>query len=98
MGTDVIQVYATPPKSPAMPAGAPLQNLIGFQKVEVAKGASRTVGVPIDPAQLETAMADGTRTLVSGAYTLSVGGHQPNDQEGDRGTSGPTVTATIHIS
>ena len=95
-GADVVQVYATPPRSSAMPKGAPLQNLIGFEKVAVAKGTSRTVQVPVDTAQLETAMADGTRTLVPGAYTLSVGGHQPNDAEGTA-AAGPTLTATIHV-
>ena len=31
---------------------------------------------------METAMEDGTRKLVPGSYTLSVGGHQPGDKEG----------------
>ena len=53
--------------------------------------------VPIDSEQLETAMADGTRTLVPGAYTLSVGNHQPHDAEGTA-AAGPTLTATLHVS
>ena len=53
--------------------------------------------MPIDSEQLETAMADGTRTLVPGAYTLSVGNHQPHDAEGTA-AAGPTLTATLHVS
>lgn len=34
-----------------MPKGAPLQNLIGFAKVSLPKGASKTVEVPIDTLQ-----------------------------------------------
>ena len=92
------RVYATPPKSAKLPPGAPLQNLIGFTKVDVSKGDSKTVDVAVDSTQLETAMPDGTRVLVAGKYTLSVGGHQPNDAEGIVGSSGKVVSATIIVS
>lgn len=92
------RVYATPPKSAKLPAGAPLQNLIGFTKVEISKGESKTVDVDVDSAQLETAMPDGTRALVAGRYMLSVGGHQPNDAEGSAGSSGKVVSATITVN
>jgi hypothetical protein len=65
-------------------------------KVELAEGASQTVDVPVDTAQLETVMEDGTRKLVGGAYTLSVGGHQPGDVEGN--AVAPCLTATITVA
>ena len=91
------RVYATPPKSAKLPSGGPLQNLIGFTKVEISKGDSKTVDVTVDSTQLETAMPDGTRALVAGKYVLSVGGHQPNDAEGTAGSSGKVVSATITV-
>ena len=92
------RVYASPPKSAKLPTGAPLQNLIGFTKVQIPKGESKTVDVDVDSAQLETAMPDGTRALVPGTYTLSVGGHQPNDVEGTAGSSGKVVGTSITVS
>lgn len=98
-GAEVVQVYAAPSKEAAakMPKAAPLKNLVGFVKVEVPKGSSKVVEVPVDTTQLETAMEDGTRVLVPGSYTLSVGGHQPGDSEGDAGSSGKAVSATIAV-
>ena len=58
-GEEVVQCYATPPKSRQMPVAAPLQNLVGFVKVAIAKGSSKVVVVPVDTSQLETAMEDG---------------------------------------
>ena len=62
----VRRVYARPSKSAKLPTGAPLQNLIGFTKVEISKGDAKTVDVTVDSTQLETAMPDGTRVLVHG--------------------------------
>lgn len=103
-GAEVIQVYARPPGSESSasdaqgaPKGAPLQNLIGFIKVDLPKGTSKTVDVPIDAVQMETAMEDGTRSILPGSYSISVGGHQPGDKEGTAGTSGAAVTASVAL-
>eukprot|EP01043_Picozoa_sp_COSAG02_P066583 COSAG02_NODE_10413_length_1946_cov_1.282079_2_plen_82_part_00 len=81
-----------------MPAGAPKQNLIGFTKIEIEKGDSKTLNLDVDSEQIATAMPDGTRKIVPGKYTLSVGGHQPNDSEGTAGTSGKVVTTTVSVN
>ena len=60
-------------------------------------GATHDLTMMVSPTSLETAMADGTRRLVSGTYTLSAGGHQPHDPEGDSGTSGPCVHASVTL-
>ena len=96
-GKEVVQVYSTPPSGAAFPAGAPKQNLVAFQVVAVPHGGSKTVRIDVDPAQWETAMADGTRAVVPGQYTVAVGGHQPKDSEGSAGTSGAVVTAQLHL-
>ena len=96
-GKEVVQVYSTPPSGAAFPAGAPKQNLVAFQVVAVPHGGSKTVRIDVDPAQWETAMADGTRAVVPGQYTVAVGGHQPKDSEGSAGTSGAVVAAQLHL-
>ena len=99
-GAEIIQVYAKPPPAAtagaqAAPTGAPLQNLIGFIKVDLPKGSSKTVDVPVDTVQMETAMDDGTRSLLSGSYSISVGGHQPDDAEGAAVSQVLTAKVTV---
>ena len=60
--------------------------------------SGQVVEVPVDTAQLATAMDDGSRVLVPGSYTISVGGHQPGDAEGDAGSSGKAVSATVMVA
>jgi hypothetical protein len=94
-GVEVVQVYASGAKVAGLVT--PIQNLLGFVKVELQAGASKTVHVPLDAFQLETAQADGTRVIVPGAYTVSAGGHQPHDAEGAAGSSGPSASVTLTL-
>jgi beta-glucosidase len=47
-GSDVPQVYATVPGA----AGVPIRRLVGFERVQLAPGETRTVDVTIDPRLL----------------------------------------------
>src|SRR5580698_253566 len=47
-GTEIAQVYATLPDA----AGEPFKRLVGWQKVELAPGESKTVSVTVDPQML----------------------------------------------
>ena len=94
-GAEVVEVFASGTVVPGLPT--PIQNLVGFAKVQLAKGATSTVRVQIDVAQLATAQADGSTRLIPGEHTLWAGGHLPNDPEGAAGTSGPTVSTTITL-
>lgn len=50
-GAEVVQVYLSLPASAnALGARQPPKRLIGFQRIELAPGASGTVSIPIDPA------------------------------------------------
>jgi len=50
-GAEVVQAYvALPPGASAVGAPQPPRRLVGFQRVELAPGASQTVTVTIDPA------------------------------------------------
>ena len=90
---EVVQVYASGAKVVGLVT--PIQNLLGFTKVELQPGASDSVHVALDVFQLETAEADGMRAIVPSAYTVSAGGHQPHYAEGAAGSSGPSVSATL---
>jgi beta-glucosidase len=92
-GAEIVQVYVAGAKVPGLVT--PLHNLVGFTKVELAAGASQTVHIVVDTFQLETTQADGSRTIIPGTYTLSVGGHQPGDSEGTAGSSGPDISTTL---
>jgi len=47
-GTEIAQVYAELPDA----AGEPFQRLVGWQRVELGPGESKTVSVTIDPQML----------------------------------------------
>lgn len=71
-GSEVVQVYAGP--SVDSSADQAVTKLIGFAKVEVAAGASRTVTIAIDPHQFEywDTAAQAWR-FAAGARSLTVG-------------------------
>lgn len=82
----------------------PRHNLVGFTRVVFAGAGAGMEGprvahvaFQVDPASFQTALGDGTRSVVPGSYTLWVGGHQPGDKEGDAGTSGPCLSAAVSL-
>ncbi len=86
-GDEVAELYLSFPKLP----GAPLRALRGFSRVHVKAGETAHVHFTLSPRDLSH-VSDAAEILVSpGAYTLSVGGGQPN-------TSAPNVTAPFTIT
>lgn len=65
-GATVAQVYLV------SRSGAPLQRLVGFQRVDLAPGASRKVTLTIDPRLLAD-WKDGGWTIPEGAYAFAIG-------------------------
>jgi len=58
------------------------RQLVGFDRVALKPGQSRTVSFALDPRSMSSVARDGTRTIQPGAYRLYVGGGQPGDGEG----------------
>ena len=53
-------------------------------KLLLDKGAEAKVAFTITKAQLTTVQKNGSRQITGGAYKIYVGGHQPNDPNGDK--------------
>jgi beta-glucosidase len=85
-GDEVAQIYLT---FPAVP-GAPLRALRGFERVHLAAGASTQVSFALNPRDLSMVTEAGEIVVAPGAYTVSVGGGQPN-------TGAPTVAGTFSV-
>ena len=94
--SEVVQVYMKL-TGEAAKQGQPVHNLVGFKMHHgIPAGTSVAGTMVVDHESFATAMADGTRLVVPGAYVLSVGGHQPGDVEG-QAASGNVLSATVHI-
>lgn len=70
-GAEIAEVYAILPQA----AGEPFKRLIGFTKVPLAAGESKTVAIPLD-AKLFSIFDESKDDwkLVPGDYTILVGG------------------------
>ncbi len=70
-GTEIAEVYAALPTS----AQEPPKRLVGFSRVTLAAGESKTVSLSIDPKYLSIFDEAGDKwKLVSGSYSFMVGG------------------------
>ena len=68
--------------------GAPLKALRGFQRVHLEAGASQNVRFELKPRDMSMVTEAGEPIVAEGAYTVSVGGGQPN-------TGAPAVTGKL---
>jgi len=70
-GVEVAEVYASLPAS----AEEPPKRLVGWKRLELAPGESKTVSIAVDPKYLSIFDVTGDKwKLVSGSYTFMVGG------------------------
>jgi len=85
-GGEVAQLYLS---FPAVP-GAPLRALRGFERVHLELGASQTVRFELEPRDLSMVTEAGEPIVAEGAYTVSVGGGQPD-------TGAPAVAGSFTV-
>jgi beta-glucosidase len=70
-GAEVAQIYATLPSS----AGEPFKRLVGWQKVSLAPGESKTVSLTVEPKYLSVFVVKKENwELTPGEYKIVVGG------------------------
>ncbi|MBO4600471.1 MAG: glycoside hydrolase family 3 C-terminal domain-containing protein [Bacteroidales bacterium] len=87
--TETAQVYVSVPTAGGE---VPLRQLVGFQRVELKAGESRTVTFSIPTARLQTIQADGTPKLLKGNYTLTISAAAPCARSEQLGVSMVSTT------
>jgi beta-glucosidase len=85
-GDEVVQVYL---KFPDV-KGAPQIALRGFERIHLEAGASQKVHFKLKNRDLIMVTEDGNPIIAQGAYSISIGGGQPD-------TAAPVATGTVHI-
>ncbi len=73
-GDEVAQLYLVFPRIP----GAPLRALRGVERVNIPAGQTKHVTFTLSPRDLSCVSEDGETHVAPGAYTVFVGGGQPN--------------------
>ncbi|MGA8429081.1 MAG: glycoside hydrolase family 3 C-terminal domain-containing protein [Candidatus Sulfotelmatobacter sp.] len=73
-GDEVVQLYLSFPKSPI----APIRALRGFTRVHVAAGETQHVHFDLNARDLSEVKENGDRVVAPGAYSIAVGGGQPD--------------------
>ena len=77
-GDETLEAYLIPKNL----VGAPLRELVGFEKVHLARGENTTVHITIDQRQLSFVSPAGDRSVRPGDYELYIGGGQPSADSG----------------
>jgi beta-glucosidase len=85
---EVVQLYL----SKVEPApGDPLYTLVGFQRVTLTAGETRTFDLAVAPEMLATVDDTGRSTVQPGLYRLNVGGSSPGDRSVALGAPPPAI-------
>lgn len=85
-GDEVVELYLSFPSVP----GAPLRALRAFRRVHLKPGESQKVSFELKDRDLSMVTETGEPIIAKGAYTVSIGGGQPN-------TGAPTVTGSFQV-
>jgi beta-glucosidase len=86
-GDEVIQLYLTKEKASV---NAPIRQLVGFERINLQPGESKSVSFSIDPRKLSFVNEKSLRVIEPGNYIISAGGKQP-------GFTGRTDAATTGV-
>jgi beta-glucosidase len=88
---EVVQLYLARPDIP----GTPVRALAGFQRINIAKGATANVTFELKAEALSTVDDSGKRAVVPGKAEIWIGGGQPNVREGIPVTAGSRASVQI---
>ncbi len=90
-GDEVVEAYLKTPQ----PDG-PIYSLVGFQRVHLNPGQSRDLSLELSPRSLSAVDAKGQRSILAGAYHLSVGSTQPGETT-SKSEADFTVSGTVAL-
>jgi beta-glucosidase len=88
---EVVQLYLARPDIP----GTPVRALAGFQRINIAKGATANVTFELKAEALSTVDDSGKRAVVPGKAEIWIGGGQPDVREGIPVTAGSRASVQI---
>jgi beta-glucosidase len=88
---EVVQLYASHPGAP----DTAIRALVGFERVHLARGETRTVSFTLHDRALSIVDAEGVRRIQPGTVELWVGGGQPDMREGLRPADGAAARFDI---
>jgi beta-glucosidase len=86
-GDEVAELYLSFPNVP----GAPLRALRSFKRIHLRPGESQKVSFELKDRDLSMVSEAGEPIIPEGAYTVSIGGGQPD-------TGAPAVTGTFQVT
>jgi beta-glucosidase len=90
---EVVQFYLSDLQSSTI---VPLHHLVGFERVVLKAGESRTVKLTLTPQMMSFYNEDGKLTLEPGEFRLEVGGCSPGERGQELGAPKP-VTAVFEV-
>jgi beta-glucosidase len=90
-GDEVVEAYLKTPQT-----DGPIYSLVGFQRVHLAPGASRDVSLELSPRSLSAVDSKGQRSVLPGAYHLSIGSTQPAESA-PKSEADFTVNGTVAL-
>lgn len=88
---EVVQLYATHPQQP----GTPIRALVGFERIHLKRGETRTVAFTLQGRGLSFVDAEGARRIEPGPLRLWVGGGQPGMRPGLAQAAGAEINVQI---
>jgi beta-glucosidase len=88
---EVVQLYL----SRAGMAGQPIRSLQGFSRIQLAKGAKKTVNFRLDDRALSIVDDSGVRRVSPGKVDLWIGGGQPIARKGQGAPPGVSASVTL---
>ncbi|SDW70148.1 beta-glucosidase [Lutibacter oricola] len=94
-GDEVVQLYVTLDKKYK---NTPIRSLIGFKRVHLKKGETKTVSFLVEPKQYAAINEYGEQDITSGSIKLSVGGKQPNVEGFTGAKSTQVITKVLTIN
>jgi len=86
-GDEVAELYLSFPNVP----GAPLRALRSFKRVHLQPGQSQKLSFNLKDRDMSMVSEAGEPIIAEGAYTVSIGGGQPN-------TGAPVVAGTFQVT
>lgn len=91
-GEEVVQCYASNPQSGGV---NPIRSLVGFERIMLKAGESKTIEMSIEPEQLTIVDEQFREVVLSGQLVISVGGFQASEQ---REKEAKVITKVIEVA